>query len=502
MSYMRTVKVHISKEHALFSYADNITALANNLSNAVRFRQRQVLTAVNKESKDWTDNEKAVMSEIRDAVSKMDKHMTLPTKKKSFLSYRLLDAVLKYTDNPDYYAAGLPRQSAQHVIRQTVTDMKSFYAACKEYHKNPKAFTGKPELPGYKHKNGHCSVVITNQDCHIRQHDMKWYAEFPYIKKTPLCIGYPIPDARLKQVIITPDNGRYICCFQFEVETSVPALNSKADRICAVDFGVDNLMAVTNNCGIPSLLYKGGVAKSINQGYNKQIAVMMSEQTLRTGKKFVPDGAYYDATNKRNDQLHDLMHKCAKHFITWCVENRIDTVVLGVNKLWKQKISLGAKQDQEFVQIPFYVLRRFICYLCERNGIRCIEQEESYTSKASFLDMDDIPIYGKEPDKISFSGKRRPLEYKGNHKKDGFRGLYVSKNGMIINSDLNGSANILRKAYPNAFIDAMPDFEKVQIIRHPDIEKIQANRQIQISKNTDPSHAKTKRQHKKQNAVA
>lgn len=135
------------------------------------------------------------------------------------------------------------------------------------------------------------------------------------------------------------------------------------------------------------------------------------------------------------------------------------------------------------MQLPFYVLRRFIKYLCEWNGIRCIEQEESYTSKASFLDMDNIPVYGKEPEDMSFSGKRRPTAYKGNYKKDGFRGLYVSKNETIINSDLNGSANILRKAYPNAFKDAMPNFEQVQIIKHPDIEKILKSNIVGIRSN-------------------
>lgn len=116
--------------------------------------------------------------------------------------------------------------------------------------------------------------------------------------------------------------------------------------------------------------------------------------------------------------------------------------------------------------------------------------------------MDNIPVYGKEPEDMSFSGKRRPTAYKGNYKKDGFRGLYVSKNETIINSDLNGSANILRKAYPNAFKDAMPNFEQVQIIKHPDIEKVQANKKTQISKHTNPSQSKLKRQYRKQHTAA
>lgn len=501
MSYMRTVKVYVSKDHDLFDYAEKVTSLANNLSNAARFRQRQVISATSKPESEWTENEQQVMDEIRKTIPRMEKPSPMPTKGKHFLSYTFLDAIMKYTDNPDYYADGLARQSAQHILKQAVEDMKSFYQAWREYKKNEKAFTGAPKLPGYKRKGGHTTVIVTNQDCTVKLRDGKWYAGLPFAKKTPLCIGRPISNAELAQVTISPENGRYCLGFTFKVDAVLPEMKQEIKRICAIDFGLDNLMAVTNNCGIPSLLYKGGIAKSVNQKYNKQIAAIVSEQTLRTGKKFVPDEVYYDVTNRRNDQIYDLMHKCAKHLITWCVENRIDTVVMGVNKLWKQRINIGVKQNQEFVQLPFSALRGFIKYLCEWNGIRCVEQEESYTSKASFPDQDFIPMYGKEPEDFSFSGKRNPVRYKGSYKKDGFRGLYTTKNGTIINSDLNGSANILRKAYPDAFCEHMPDFEHVCIIRHPDAEKTKENRQEQKEQKRT-SRLKVKRQRRKERVAA
>ena len=315
-----------------------------------------------------------------------------------------------------------------------------------------------------------------------------------------MCLGCPIPDARLKQACITPDNGRYKLSFQFEVDADIPEIpeDIRPERICAIDFGVDNLMSVTNNCCLPSLIYKGGVAKSVNQKYNKTIAALVSEQTLRTGEKFVPDAAYYAATNRRNDQISDFMRKCAKHFVAWCIENRIDTVVMGINKYWKQEAGLGKRNNQNFVQLPFDRLRNIISYLCVWEGIFCLDQEESYTSKASFPDRDFIPVYGNEKGKPSFSGQRRPVHYKGMYKKDGFRGLYTTKSGDIINSDLNGSANILRKAFPNAFTEKpAPDFNSVVIIRHPDEEKVKNNRKKQTAVQKQDSHAKIKRQRKK-----
>ena len=493
MSYMRTATVYINEGHPLFPYADNLTALTNNLSNAARFRQRQVLSAVSKEKADWTANECEVMEEIRKTVP-LIKKTSMPTKEKHFLGYVFLDAIMKYNSNPDYYAKGLPRQTAQHVLKTAVKDMKGFYKAIKEYHKNPDRFTGQPELPGYKRKGGHSTALVTNQDCTVKTCGGKWYAY------KPVCLGCPIPDARLKQACITPDNGRYKLSFQFEVDADIPKVpeNIRPERICAIDFGVDNLMSVTNNCGLPSLIYKGGVAKSVNQKYNKTIAALVSEQTLRTGEKFVPDAAYYTATNRRNDQISDFMRKCAKHFVTWCVENRIDTVVMGVNKYWKQEADLGKRNNQNFVQLPFDRLRNIIRYLCAWKGICCLDQEESYTSKASFPDRDFIPVCGNEKGKPSFSGQRRPVSYKGMYKKDGFRGLYTTKSGEIINSDLNGSANILRKAFPNAFTGKpAPDFNHVVIIRHPDAENIKNNRKEQTAVQKQDSHAKIKRQHRK-----
>ena len=484
MSYMRTVKVNISEKHPLYGYAQQLTALANNLSNAARFRQRQLMTAAKKEPADWTANEQEVMDELYAAFP--EDFRDGPADRQGFLNvYGNLEKLMRRSENPDYFAEGFPRQCSQQVLKQAARDMKAFFESLKAYQKNPSAFTGKPQLPGYKRKGGHCTVTVTNQDCKVSEKDGMWYAAFPLRKDCPLAIGHPIPDAVLKEATITPDNGRYRFCLKFEVMAELPPVTEQPGRVCAIDFGVDNLMAVTNNCGLPCLIYKGGVAKSINQKYNKTVAEMVSRQTAATGKKYVPDAAYHAVTNRRNDQIGDFLHKCAKHFITWCVENRIDAIVLGVNKYWKQEVTLGDDRNQNFVQIPFLRLRRIIGYLAEWNGIRCIEQEESYTSKASFPDMDAIPVYQYgDGTKYRFSGKRHPSRYKGMYRKDGFRGLYKTGDRTVINSDLNGSANILRKALPEAFNGRnLPDFNSVEIIRHPDLLKAAAVRKSQLAEN-------------------
>ena len=152
---------------------------------------------------------------------------------------------------------------------------------------------------------------------------------------------------------------------------------------------------------------------------------------------------------------------------------------------------MGKKNNQEFVQLPFARIIQMLELKASQNGIRVIKQEESYTSKASYLDNDHIPVYGENDGDAVFSGKRKPHKYKGFRKKDGFRGLYTSKDGSVVNSDLNGSANIGRKALPELFTGVV-DFSSVIVIKHPDYEFRKENQKKQKA-NAKPSKSKARR---------
>ena len=447
----RVLNIQVDKCDAVYTYLDRVAHLTNNLSNAVLFRERQMITSAKKDVKEWTDNEKEIRDEVETTIQYLGNTRRIP--KSGVLSYNFMEKLLRATHNPDFFAEGLPKQTAQWIVMQVCTDISSFYKAMKQYAATPEVFTGKPELPGYKRKGGACSFRITNQDCVIRQNDEgSYYIKLPLTKDTVL-IGKENP-GKLKELHVSPRNGRYQISLVFDDGQMPPEEKETPERIAAVDLGVDNLMGVTNNCGLPCLLYKGGVVKSVNHHYNKQIAKIMSKETKGSDKKFVPTQKYWDVTNYRNDRIKDVMLKAGKSLILWCVENRIDTIVIGSNLGWKQEVNMGKESNQKFVQIPFDKLKEILKYQGERNGIRILEQEESYTSKASFLDRDDIPNFGVES---VFSGVRTN------------RGSYRSKNGQMINADLNGSANILRKAFPGAFTkDNAPDFKNIVVIKHPD----------------------------------
>lgn len=441
-----------------YPYFDTIAALCNNLRNAALYRTRQVLTMVEKPFDKLTANELEVYNEIAFALPKMGNRYKMPVKGKQFLNYNFLDALLKVTKNPDYFAVGLPKHTAQQVLKEVVKNMKSFYAGIRKHKKDPAAFTGKVKLPRYGEKGGKHTAVFSNQECVIYDiknkpgfHEIK----FPGIKKRLYIADMPLR-GRLKQITVSPSHGNFVISLIFDDGKAVP-VTRPPHRMVGIDLGVDNTAAITNNLGLPCLLFKGGVLKSINQLYNKKMAAIQSEQTKGTDKKFAMTKEAHDLCIWRNNRIEDTINKIGSSIVAWCYGNNVDTIVIGHNTRWKQNANMGKKNNQTFVQLPLYKLILSITYRAERCGIRVINREESYTSKASFLDNDVIPTYGKEDENYKFSGKRIK------------RGLYKAADGTVINADLNGSANILRKEFPGAFASHQPDFGNVIVIRHPNV---------------------------------
>ena len=364
-------------------------------------------------------------------------------------------------------------------MKQVARDVKGFFASLNAYKQNPSAFMGKPNIPGYHRKGGLSTITFTNQDCVVYSNDDAAYMKFPGTKER-LNMGKCPVDGRLKEVKAKPYHNIFIVYLTFDDGKPGPVMKEQPERICAIDFGVENLAAITNNVGLPCLLFKGRVLKSQNQWYNRRMANIASKQIIGTTDKFQPTPESQAVCVKRENQVTDFSRKLCKRIVDWCMENGIDTIVVGNNSGWKKKSDMGKKNNQEFVQLPFARIIQMLELKASQNGIRVIKQEESYTSKASYLDNDHIPVYGENDGDAVFSGKRKPHKYKGFRKKDGFRGLYTSKDGAVINSDLNGSANIGRKVLAELFIGVV-DFSSVIVIKHPDYDSRKENQKKQKS---------------------
>jgi putative transposase len=342
-----------------------------------------------------------------------------------YLTYNQMASLMQKTEQ---YQA-LPAKISQQVLRGLDQNWKSFFAASSEFKSHPDKFLGKPKIPGYKEpKKGRNLLVYTIQA--ISKVGLKQ----GLVKLSGTSIALPTRVAeRIAEVRIVPKCDCYVIEVIYEKTEQLLAPN---DKIAAIDLGIDNLIAVTSNQPdfIP-LLINGRPLKSLNQFYNQRRAKL---QSLLKGNR-QSSQRIRRLTRCRNQKIDDYLHKASRYLVKLLVDQQITTLVIGKNDGWKQEVNLGKVNNQKFVTIPHARLIDMIIYKCQLVGIKVIIQEESYTSASNFLNLEPLPVYGQTTEKPVFSGKRIK------------RGLYRTDKGILVQSDVMGSYNILRKAFPNAF---------------------------------------------------
>ena len=347
--------------------------------------------------------------------------------KKKYLSYNENYKILKNSEN----YKKLNSNMAQQILKEVDGSFKSFFGLLK-LAKNGQ-YNGKIKLPNYLDKDGFTTLVIgfvrLKDDILIVPYSNSFRKAHKEIAiKLPLVLK----DKKIKEIRIIPkQHSRYFeIQYTYEVEEVQRELNE--NNVLGIDLGIDNLCTCVTNTGA-SFIIDGRKLKSINQYYNKINAKLQSikdkqkieRMTLRQKR----------ITRKRNNRINDYLSKAARIIINYCLNNDIGKLVLGYNEDFQRNSNIGSINNQNFVNIPYGKLRDKLIYLCKLYGIEFKLQEESYTSKASFFDGDEIPIYDKEnPQEYIFSGKRIK------------RGLYQTKKGYLLNADCNGALNILRKS--------------------------------------------------------
>jgi putative transposase len=454
------MQIWVKKGHRMHSYFQEMCQHAKNMYNTTNFYIRQVYTGLIRE-KELQPFQKEVLDTIQKHVPKINDNQFLayqkkvarektkpidkrkeikchlfdgPSKDSPYVDYNFLDALFKSMIQPDYRS--LPTQSSQGIMKTVFQNWKSFYGSLREYKTNPSKFKRRPKIPGYiraKEKE----ILFTNQDCVIKK---KRFLKFPKTNKQLNIgkIGYT--EGKLKQVRVHPKYGHYVVEIVFEVAYK-KEIKEKKNRFLSVDLGIDNIATIITNTGQQPVLVKGKNIKSINQRYNQLKAHYHG--ILRKGKN-TNEGPFTSKrlekiNNKRFNQMKDLFHKVSFQIEKIALKEDIDTIIIGQNKGWKQHSNMGKKNNQSFTMIPHSLLIQMITYKAERHGIRVVVTEESYSSQASFFDNDPLPIYGKNDSRKSFSGKRIK------------RGLYCTMDGILVNADVNGAANIMKKVFENAF---------------------------------------------------
>ena len=346
-----------------------------------------------------------------------------------FLKYEKNYTLLK--SSPNYKE--LNSNMAQQILKEVDGSFKSFFGLIKLAKQGKYSFKD-CKLPRYLPKDGYTTLVIG----FVRLNGNKLILPFSNnFKKTHKVVEITIPpvllDKKVKEIRILPKaNARYFE-IQYIYETECIQRNLNTQNALALDLGVNNLVTAVSSTG-KSFIVDGRRLKSINQWFNKENARLQSiKDKQRFGKK--PTNRQKAIARDCNNKVNDYMNKAARMIIDYCINNDIGTLIAGYNVTFQRNSHIGKQNNQNFVNIPYGRLRDKLAYMCELNGITYVEQEESYTSKASFWDKDNIPVYNNDnPKEYEFSGNRV------------HRGLYETANGKTFNADINGALNIMRKS--------------------------------------------------------
>ena len=320
------------------------------------------------------------------------------------------------------FCSMMKKNGAQQIVFQVDRVMKSWFAALKSYKKDSSKFRGKPRIPSYKKGNVLNCLTYTTSDAKLQKD-----GTINISKKIKLPIHTNLTS--FQQVRLVPKTG-YI---QVEIvyNKEVDDVNLDRTRAIGIDLGLNNLMAITSNIGNISNLVNGRPLKSINQYYNKKKAHFMSlleKRGLKSSKRL------RRLEMKRMMKIKDYLHKTSRRVVELMEQNNIGTCFIGHNKDWKQEINIGSRNNQNFVSIPYSLLINMLRYKIEEKGGVLVELNEAYTSKCSFLDDEEVCKHEI---------------YKGKRVK---RGLFLSSTKKVLNSDINGSLNILKRGIGFSFI--------------------------------------------------
>lgn len=345
-----------------------------------------------------------------------------------FIGYYEMDKLLKKEGMEFDYRNMPSADSAQQCLRLLEKNWKSFFSAIKDWSKNKEKYTGRPNLPNYFDKFGRNILILTNLSCRVKDGVIRFPKKFN---------GFTLKTKAdsVQQVRVLPRSGFITIEVIYRVEVSIALTDN--DRYLGIDIGVNNLATVSNNFGNEPVVVNGKHIKSINQYYNKKISKQRKIAKRMNDSNWTKE--MNKLTNKRNNMIDDKLHKASKSIIDYALSCEANTIVIGNNKDWKRESKMSKKVNQKFVGIPHQRFIQMIQYKAENVGINVILTEESYTSGTSFLD-------NEIPSKQNYNKSRRI-----------HRGLFVSNDGKRINADVNGSLQIIKKVFPNAFSNGIED---------------------------------------------
>lgn len=350
---------------------------------------------------------------------------------KQYLKYEANYHELKNSDNYKLLNSNMAQQTLKDVDQM----FKSFFALIK-LAKQGKYNFKHIRLPNYLPKNGYSNLIIgqirIKDDGILTIPFSNTFKKKHEVKKIQIKVPQILKDKNIKEIQIIPKFNARFFEIQYTYEIQEENIKLNTNNALAIDLGVNNLCTCVTNTG-KSFIIDGRKLKSINQFFNKRNAKLQSIKDKQKIKRQTKQ--QYLISRKRKNRVDDYINKTCRYIINYCLSYNIGTLVIGYNQSFQNKTKLDKKNNQVFTQLPFGKVREKLEYLCKRYNINYVLQEESYTSKASFFDNDELPVYNMDnPQTYEFSGKRIK------------RGLYQTKDNYRFNADCNGALNILRKS--------------------------------------------------------
>ena len=409
VQYEYLVEKHIIKSNdARYAILDKYAHLANNIYNQALYRFRQSLFKGK-----WL------------SYGALDRSFKQSYQQKDCMLYRSMKSV----------------HLAQQILKLVNQNMTSWNKARKAYLKAPQKFTGKPKIPKYKPKGGKNIVIVDNQTAKLRANGI---VEIPVMDSLKIKLQHKETN-KIQQVRVIPKNNTFVIEIVYKTNKVIDYKEDNG-RYLTIDPGLDNAFTLASNVkGFKPVIINGRPLKSVNQYYNKQKARLtriydLSKQNRNTKRLNKLD--FY-----RNQKMLKFAHEASKRIVEIALSHELNTIVIGKNKGQKRSSNMGKRINQNFIGIPHQKMIEMIEYKANLAGIVVIQANEAYTSQTSFLD-NEIPI-NQNGDKAR---KRKELSPVKRRVK---RGLFKSNKGILINADVNGALQILRKVVPNAFADGI-----------------------------------------------
>ena len=409
VQYEYLVEKHIIKSNdARYAILDKYAHLSNNIYNQALYRFRQAFFKGK-----WLSYEK------------LDKSFKQSFNQKDCMLYRSMKSV----------------HLAQQILKLVNQNMTSWNKARKAYLKAPQKFTGKPKIPKYKPKGGKNIVIVDNQTAKLRANGI---VEIPVMDSLKIKLQHKETN-KIQQVRVIPKNNTFVIEIVYKTNKVIDYKEDN-ERYLTIDPGLDNAFTLASNVkGFKPVIINGRPLKSVNQYYNKQKARLtriydLSKQNRNTKRLNKLD--FY-----RNQKMLKFAHEASKRIVEIALSHELNTIVIGKNKGQKRSSNMGKRINQNFIGIPHQKMIEMIEYKANLAGIVVIQANEAYTSQTSFLD-NEVPI-NQNGDKAR---KRKELSPVKRRIK---RGLFKSNKGILINADVNGALQILRKVVPNAFADGI-----------------------------------------------